>query len=392
MSGTDERSGDDSTQQNDSTAKPSHPPMGDNSAPNHKIIESTDPSTSTETSTNPAASPSDPGTDAKAHIESTSEERTQSLKVARQAALAQTAKPPPPSESTLSPSNQPYPSSNFYPPPPPLPSRQPSHHSRSGLITGLQRLGYILSLILGSSAILGLFWSTFILPLLHSSFSARQVLLEQQTSRFGLLVSGLRALRGTSLFPPLPSAPRSRLENHDDTSETSTEERKVDEAEHRSGIEEIISQSSGSDLPLKGRAIEGASNEEGEEVLAAATPLLPLDNLTTLSTSLRSLSNAISSTSTTRVSLLSTLETYTSQLHRDVYLRNDHRSAFSVGLGSLSENLANASGSTALGSSGAAKSDRTEWDDVRKEIRAIKGLLLGRRNFAPQQPVQASAS
>lgn len=358
--------------------------------PGHSVGSSTqpDPVSSSSSGNAPSKGPtnesSDPDDNAKSRIEASSSERTQSLKAARDAALKQS--PPQTSPSSSQNLNFPpdsafskpntYPPSDLYPPAPPVPSIvQHQSRDRSGLIIGLQRLGYILSLILGSSAILGLFWSTFILPLLHSSFSARQVLLEQQVPRFGALLNGLKALRVSPLFPIADTT-----ETIEEGQESRMGDRKrIDAVEHKSGIEEIsTSESSKSERSQSQRRLIEGTPTKGDNL---AMPLLPLDDLSSLSTSLRSLSGAITSTSTTRVSLLSTLETYTSQLHREVYLRTDHSSAFSVGLGSLSQNLASASGSK--GSAGLAKNASSEWDDVRKEIRAIKGLLLGRRNFMP---------
>lgn len=123
--------------------------------------------------------------------------------------------------------------------------------------------------------------------------------------------------------------------------------------------------------------------------------LLPISPFSTLSTSLSNLVSALMSTSTTRTSLLSTLESYTSTLHRQVYIRSQPL-ANRYGLGTLSANLARAGGGQAKAwpydRNGDEEKDQDigemgvkgeEWDAVRKEVRTIKGMLLSRRNFAP---------
>jgi hypothetical protein len=293
------------------------------------------------------------------------------------------------------------------------------------LLSDLKRLSYVLSLVLGSSAIIGLLFSTFILPLLHSTFSARGVLMDQQRARWARLVQGLRVLRASPLLPPANARPgKKQAIDQVRTGEKDVAEgqelettRATQDREHRSGIEEIPSSASSSASDTSkprggGRKAIDSKPHDGTAQLARAghgqttdsnSPAtthshphahpLPVDNLASLSASLAALSSAISSTSTTRVSLLSTLDWYTSHLRREMYLRSDQMSgrgsSFSVGLGSLSQNLASAgarsaaNGTGASGASGAPGTARTDWDDVRREVRAVKGLLLGRRNFVP---------
>ena len=380
--------------------EPSHQQPSEGAAAAGSAVSETDTLHATHSDSTPPSpaeqyTPSE-SSDAKSRIEATSAERTQSLKAARQAALSSPSHASPAMGYAQSPNTPPYPTS----PPPPRPHSDPSlltpQSYRTGLITGLRRLGYILSLALGSSAVIGLFWSAFILPLLHSTFSARQVILEQQSPRFDALLSGLKALRSSPLYPPSRAVSAKPADDGTGEETGETGEKKVERVEHRSGIREISSDSSASSSTSpkkarsgehKGRKLLESGRADQDDLPTPANPL-PLDNLASLSTSLKSLSSAISSTSTTRTSLLSTLETYTAQLHREVYLRNDHKSSFSVGLGSLSQNLANVSGSSVHGPTGI--SDSSDWDDVRKEVRAIKGLLLGRRNFMPQ-PVQSAS-
>jgi len=122
--------------------------------------------------------------------------------------------------------------------------------------------------------------------------------------------------------------------------------------------------------------------------------ILPLDTVSSLSTSLANLVTAFTSTSTTRTSLLSTLESYTSHLHRQLYLRSGSSfggggGGMKYGMNTLSANLAKAGGK----GYGAFETDSEEavgvkgeeWDAVRKEVRAIKGMLLSRRNFVTDE-------
>ena len=166
--------------------------------------------------------------------------------------------------------------------------------------------------------------------------------MEQQSDRFLGLIERLRVLRANRLYPALKGP-----QGDSDTSAV--------EASEKSMLEEIpSSRSSSSD----------SSRASGDG---------RLPDLTHLTSSLRSLHVALTSTSTTRTSLLSTLESYTSHLHREIYLRGPSSNNGHVGLGTLGANLRSESGE------GAGRGE--EWDKVRKEVRAIKGMLLGRRNF-----------
>lgn len=150
-------------------------------------------------------------------------------------------------------------------------------------------------------------------------------------------------------------------------------------------------------------------NEEEDDTTTTSTlteGLLPTNAFSSLSTSLGNLLTAFNSTSTTRTSLLSTVEGYSSYLHRQVYRRSQPFSSGGIksgggySMGTLSANLAQAGGSQrrpfdiyGQPEDGDADDEvkledmgvkSQEWDAVRKEVRAIKGMLLSRRNFVPQ--------
>ncbi|WVN85946.1 uncharacterized protein L203_101103 [Cryptococcus depauperatus CBS 7841] len=218
-----------------------------------------------------------------------------------------------------------------------------------------RRLIQLLSIILGTSSAIAAIWSLFILPLIHSSFSARRALTDQQNERMTLIVKGLQKLKENVLY----SRSREASEIERPQSEMSAEN---------------VHGGSLSELDLLSASISSYPSMAKDD---AHDKFVPLSNLTSLSQSLRKLTSALDSTSTTRSSLISTLESYTSHLHRQLFVARptsgvgSHK--YSIGLGSLSANLRD---------EGEIKSNGEEWDAVRKEVRAIKGLLLNRRSFA----------
>lgn len=201
--------------------------------------------------------------------------------------------------------------------------------------------------------------------------------MDQQKDRWVGLVSGLKEVRARAVYPlPAQIELASNLEgtvvrNGDGEKDTSALEKNRNEEEARLMDHEDSSDS-------------GSSSEIPES-------LIPLNSISSLSTSLTNLTAAFTSTSTTRTSLLSTLESYTSYLHRQLYLRSQPSSGMSMryGMNTLSANLAKAGGKSSWGAfdqstgegEGSVGVKGEEWDAVRKEVRAIKGMLLSRRNF-----------
>jgi len=225
----------------------------------------------------------------------------------------------------------------------------------------------LLSLILATSALLAAGCSIFLLPLLHATFSARAAVVDQQVDRVKALLSRLRELRGNRLYPPIFNG-ESQIPSETDPDKKQDKEEHEKEEERPLVLEELHSRPS---TPTSSSAHPPTPPPN----LTDPTP-----SLTRLSTSLQSLSSALSSTSTTRTSLLSTLESYTSHLHREIYLRSSSSTAagnygMPVSLGTLGHNL-----NSEIGGAGADRRGE-EWDGVRKEVRAIKGMLLGRRSF-----------
>ncbi|ORY28172.1 hypothetical protein BCR39DRAFT_559664 [Naematelia encephala] len=281
----------------------------------------------------------------------------------------ESSQPPPSSPPAQSlehaehPLNRPHLPAQAPPPPLPLlPVPRTTTQPHTSLYTYIRRTTYLFSLVLGVSATVALFWSAFLLPRLHSSFSARRVIVEQQLERIKSLVSGLRDVRGRSLYIPTPNR-AAEIEGGEigDPVNGTTSERDSIASQINQDTDDPSSSTAPSPPPKSG--------------------LIP--EISILSTPLKSLSSALEATSTTRTSVLTSLESYTSQLHREIYLRNPSTgSRMPVGLGTLSSNLSKEGGGS--GSSEIVGNARgEEWDAVRKDIRAIKGLLLGRRSFTP---------
>jgi hypothetical protein len=177
-----------------------------------------------------------------------------------------------------------------------------------------------------------------LLPLLWSTFSARQAITEQQLVGFKQIVAGLRSIRG-----------------------------RVD--------------------------LEAKQAEEGEPLLQAKVPeqntfLHFRPGLEELPSLLDNLGTNLSATSTTRTSLLSTLASYNSQLHTQDFVSNTRggRSRGGVGLNTLDENLAKEAGRSGSGGLAGGESEEfvigraaPEFEELRKEVRGLKGLLLSRQ-------------
>ena len=180
------------------------------------------------------------------------------------------------------------------------------------------------------------------------------------------LLQSLKMIRSRRVYPSLRSEDQAKPEGR---SEVSHEQKPL---EASSTEEDRL-------LPVDDSEVTSQASSSRPSA-THALPLLSLKDLSALSSSLTDLSSALDSTSTTRTSLLSTLEMYTSQLQRDIFLRSSRPNP-SVGLNTLSQNLDRERGYSA--DEGRSK----EWREARKEIRAMKGILLGRRNFVPATTV-----
>lgn len=289
----------------------------------------------------------------------------------------------------------------------------------------LKRLAYIVSLVLGGSAVVAGIWSAFLLPLLHATFSARAALVAPQRERWRAIVDRLREIRVMDIFTDVVEddearsvvSVRSGAGGELVRARTRDSERK-DAKDKDAGKDK----DTGKDLALA-RTTAVPDSPRSASIHTAADALLDSEpgpaklfgDVSPLSSALRDLASSLDATATTRTSLVSTLETYTGGLHREIFARGVGASSSNpwagvpgaatgkVGLGTLGANLAKAGGGIGGGSSPhghghghghetspmglpAAKSE--EWDAVRREVRAIKGMLLNRRNFTlpPRTP------
>jgi hypothetical protein len=240
-------------------------------------------------------------------------------------------------------------------------------------------------LALGGGAVLAGVWSAFLLPLLHATFSARTALLAPQRERWRSLLDRLREIRAAPIFrervQEVEEEERALVRARTRESEVSREELALVKSRSREEKDEDKDKEKGT---------EGGDKEEEEE-----PPTVNMfADVAPLSAALRDLASSLDATATTRTSLVSTLEGYTSGLHRELFARggatNSWGGTSSVGLSTLGANLAKAGGSADASPLGLPAAKSEEWDNVRREVRAIKGLLLNRRNFSvPARSVAA---
>lgn len=282
-------------------------------------------------------------------------------------------------------------------------SQAPAPYRASSLPQQLKRLAYVVSLVLGGGAVIAGLWSVFLLPLLHATYSARNALALPQSERWGQLVEKLKGIRELAIFPvrsedetrALVRAHKAELASQasqaGEDEEGAAEKKDGEGGEEKDGEKDERKMLTAPDDSPKSASISLAETAEESAAPPPTTSQLHADP-SVLGPALRELASSMEATATTRTSLLSTLEGYTSGLHRELFLSRGaggspwSKGTSSVGLGTLSANLAKAGGNTdsPLGLP-AAKSE--EWDAVRREVRAIKGILLNRRNFAPARPV-----
>lgn len=184
------------------------------------------------------------------------------------------------------------------------------------LVYYFRRLTQLLSIIVGASSAVAALWSLLLLPLLHASFSARKSLVEGQIQPIAALLEGVVGLRAKLLH-------FSSLQSDKDVEGECVE----------------------ADLPtvtpikeIESYAASTSSRTDSD----MSNAIFPFLGLRTLSQSIHNLTAMLDATSTTRISLISTLESYTSHIHRQLFLSKPPRytnDRFAVGLGTLSENL-----------------------------------------------------
>jgi hypothetical protein len=226
-----------------------------------------------------------------------------------------------------------------------------------------------------------------LLPLLWSTFSARQAITEQQLVGFKQIVAGLRSIRGRRFYRSTPQVAVSHKKGSEGNSESGSDRDTVKAS--KLGDSLLIEE-----MSEAGRVdLEAKQDEEKESLLQAKvqernTFLHFRPGLEELPSLLDDLGTNLSATSTTRTSLLSTLASYNSQLHTQDFVSNTRggRSRGGVGLNTLDENLAKEAGRSGSGGLAGGESEdfvigraAPEFEELRKEVRGLKGLLLSRQ-------------
>jgi hypothetical protein len=206
-----------------------------------------------------------------------------------------------------------------------------------------------------------------VLPLLWSSFSARQAITEQQSVGVKRLAATLAVIRTRKFYAV-------KTESDSPTLQSAEKEAVIDPpalGHDQLADAKLIEDHTARDLSNEA---EQTSSSSTNEFLHLSRSLHQLPAL------LNSLRSNLAATSTTRTSLHSTLSAYTSQLHTQSFISSTHRpsSSTGVGLNTLSDNLTKEAGGLGTGREVAIGSPIPEWETLRKEVRGLKGLLLSR--------------
>lgn len=319
------------------------------------------------------------------------------------------------------------PQSSSYDPVRPIPNPNlliPLRRSHTSITSYLRRVTYIISILLGTGASIALIWSAFILPLMHASFSARRALVEQQSEKVSRLLDRVRKITDLKMYAGVrnkisDNGIRDQEDNggmqvprvQQDEKSLMKMKDKVERERAEAMIREISHSTTLSSSPpstTTQTAILSVPSSSSDQSL--------LPDLDPLKATLKELSITRSNTSTTRTSLISTLDSYTSSLHHQLFNPRPGHSHYpqSAWSNSQSSNAWTRSSAAASGyggyglntlddslrkegvnvDGGSLKSGRNdgnavegvmdrscEYDNVRKEIRGIKGMLLGRRSL-----------
>ncbi|KAJ9092533.1 hypothetical protein QFC21_006764 [Naganishia friedmannii] len=278
-----------------------------------------------------------------------------------------------------------------------------SRNTRSGAIINflsfLKTLSYVVGITLGVGSIFAGVWSKFLLPLLYSTFSARKAVTEQQFFAMKTIVHKLKAIRSNKKIyrHRVPATPDTLRTETDSVSLTTTADQKVEREDAASYsslkgakladsllIEEVSDDNSHSDSQLVPYKNGSPSALSSTLSFLTTTDSRQPSKITKLPELLDDLELCMDATSTTRTSLLSTVSAFTSQLNSQAFqfaTRSRGMGAYgsSVGLDTLSQNLGKAGAKAGEGSVDLkVESEQVSVDDIKKEIRGLKGLLLSR--------------
>jgi hypothetical protein len=235
--------------------------------------------------------------------------------------------------------------------------------------------------------------------LLYSTFSARKAVTEQQLFAMKTIVHKLKAIRSNKKIyrHRVPATNDTLRTEVDSLSLTTTANHKVEQDDAASYsslkgakladsllIEEVPDDNSHSESQLVPHKPETSSEQLSTLSFLTTPDTHQPSRITKLPELLDDLELCMDATSTTRTSLLSTVSAFTSQLNSQAFqfaTRSRGVGAYgsSVGLDTLSQNLGKAGAKVGEGSDGLKEEgEQVSVDDIKKEIRGLKGLLLTR--------------
>lgn len=219
-----------------------------------------------------------------------------------------------------------------------------------------------------------------VLPLLWSTFSARQAVTDQTLFGFREIIAGLRTIRSRRFYKHQPV----KLERHHHDGQQQLLLLGKDKSAAPPADEQPPPKMMGESLLIEDMSVIDPEHEDVEEnelddPSEPKTPLYLHSDLDILPPLLDTLRLNLAATSTTRTSLLSTLTAYTSQLNTQSFT-SWHGASYPglssrVGLKSLDENLAK---ETWNGKEMVLGRPAPEFEELRKEVRGLKGVLLSR--------------
>jgi hypothetical protein len=248
----------------------------------------------------------------------------------------------------------------------------------SPLPTFLRRLGWIVALVLGGGSVVAAICSVSlaltdlalsrisyacilqrtILPLLWSSFSARQAITDQQLHG---------AIGAHKFYRSIPSATAVPT-NHEDNTLTSPAASEKGTTSQRQLSDSLLIEDM-SDAERRDRESK-LSNGEVMTHPERNTFFQMRSGLEELPSLLEALKTGLSATSTTRTSLLSTITSYNSTLHTQDFMSNARGgSRNAIGLKTTDQ---------AQPEEFVIGRPAPEFEELRKEVRSLKGLLLSR--------------
>jgi hypothetical protein len=234
-------------------------------------------------------------------------------------------------------------------------------------------------------------WQKFLLPLLYSTFSARKAVTEQQLHAVQSITSKLKTIRANkNLYRQSPTIVRDSTGAAADSSLVAAAEQKPEHDDTGSSLKEggtklaeslLIEELTEDESPTN-RQLVPHGNKPSPDLPTTLSLLTTPEThhpskLTILSEKLDDLHLHMDATSTTRTSLLSTVSAFTSQLNSQAFQFATRSRGGYGSMSSLDQNLAKA-GAKVDGGEAKEGEGKVSVEDIKKEIRGLKGLLLSR--------------